>query len=193
MTPPAPGTHSIARVETSDTRWFSEEVHPHDSHLKAYLRGSFPSVRDVDDVVQESYLRIWKVRAAQPIRSAKAFLFTIARRLALDSIRRERTSLIDAVGDLSRLRVLHERPDSAKAAGMQEKLRLLADAIERLPARCRDVVVLRKLQGISQKDVATMLGISEKTVESHFTRGMKRSEAFLRERGVCGLFTDESR
>ena len=61
-----------------------------------------------------------------------------------------------------------------------------------LPARCREVVVLRKIQGIPQKEVATMLSLSEKTVESHFTRGMKRCEAYLRERGVCGLFTDES-
>ncbi|MGH7958299.1 MAG: RNA polymerase sigma factor [Opitutaceae bacterium] len=175
------------------SRWFAEEVHAHDASLKSYLRGSFPTVRDVDDVVQESYLRIWKARAAQPIRSARAFLFTVARRLALDSIRRERTSLIDAVGDLSRLRVLYERPDAAEAAGMQEKIRLLADAVESLPARCREVVVLRKIQGIPQKEVATMLSLSEKTVESHFTRGMKRCEAHLRERGVCGLFTDESR
>lgn len=64
-------------------QWFANEVHAHASQLKAYLRGAFPSVRDVDDVVQESYLRIWKARAIHPIESAKTFLFTIARRVAL--------------------------------------------------------------------------------------------------------------
>ena len=174
-------------------RWFAEEVQPHDSHLKAYLHGAFPSVRDVDDVVQESYLRLWKTRATQPIRSTRAFLFSVARRLALDSIRRERTSLIDAVGDLSRLRVLQDRPDAAEIAGMQEKIRLLANAVESLPARCREVVVLRKIKAIPQKEVAAMLGVSEKTVESQFTRGMQRCAVYLRERGVWGLFTDEPR
>jgi RNA polymerase sigma factor (sigma-70 family) len=174
-------------------RWFAEEVQPHDSHLKAYLRGAFPSVRDVDDVVQESYLRLWRTRATQPIRCAKAFVFSVARRLALDAIRRERTSLMDPIGDLSQLRVLQDRPDAAELAGMQEKIRLLADAVESLPARCRDVVVLRKIKSIPQKEVAAILGLSEKTVESQFTRGLQRCASYLRDRGVYGLFSDESR
>jgi len=84
-------------------------VHLHDSSLKAYLRGSFPSVRDIDDVVQESYLRVWKARASQPIKSAKGFLFTVARRLALDLIRRERRSPLVAVTDLDRLFILDQQ------------------------------------------------------------------------------------
>jgi len=189
----SPPASSDVSPPADQSRWFAEEVHPHELHLKAYLRGSFPAVRDVEDVVQESYLRIWKTRATQPIRSARAFLFTIARRLALDAIRRNRTSLIDSVGDMSQLHVLHDRPDTAEAVDMQEKIRLLADAVENLPSRCRDVVVLRKIKGIPQKEVAAMLGLSDKTVESQFTRGMKRCEVYLRERRVFGMFTDESR
>jgi RNA polymerase sigma-70 factor (ECF subfamily) len=63
--------------------------------LKAWIAGQFPAVKaDVEDVVQESYLRIWKVRLHRPIASAKAFLFTIARHLALDQIRRGKISPI---------------------------------------------------------------------------------------------------
>ncbi len=61
---------------TDQARWFSEEVHPHDTQLKAYLRGAFPTVRDVDDVVQDSLLRIWTARASRQIGCARA-LFTI--------------------------------------------------------------------------------------------------------------------
>jgi DNA-directed RNA polymerase specialized sigma24 family protein len=64
--------------DSDNARWFAEEVLPHDRALRGYLRGSFPAVRDVEDVVQESYLRIWRTRAAQPIRSARGFLFRIA-------------------------------------------------------------------------------------------------------------------
>jgi hypothetical protein len=79
VSPPPASSESTTGVD--DTRWFSEEVHAHDSQLKAYLHGRFPSVRcEVDDVVQESYLRVWRIRASQPIHSAKAFLFSIAPR-----------------------------------------------------------------------------------------------------------------
>ena len=71
-------------------RWFTEQVQPHDANLRGYLRGSFPAMDEVDDVVQESYLRLWKARAVQPIKSGKAFLFRVARNLALDLLRRRR-------------------------------------------------------------------------------------------------------
>jgi len=138
------------RVETSDARWFAEEVHAHEPSLKAYLRGTFPSVSDVDDVVQESYLRIWKARAAQPFQSARAFLFKVARNLALDLVRREQVSPIDVARNFSELTELSLIDESglsaAERAVIQEKIRLLGEAIARLPECCREIIVLRKLR-----------------------------------------------
>ena len=79
----------MQRSTDDNTRWFTEEVQPDGPQLRSYLRGSFPTVRVLDDVVQESCLRVWKSRATRPIQSAKAFLFAVARRLALDLVRRE--------------------------------------------------------------------------------------------------------
>ena len=155
-------------------KWFTEEVHPHESSLKAYLRGRFPSVRDVDDVVQESYLRIWKARALHPIDSAKAFLFRVARNLALDNVRRDRNSPIEGVTDLAALFVLDDRPDAAAMAARQQEIDLLVDAIDALPARCREIFILRKLPGVSQKDIAARLGLSEQTVQVQAARGLRR-------------------
>jgi RNA polymerase sigma-70 factor (ECF subfamily) len=167
------------------------EVHPHESSLRAYLHGAFPGVRDVDDVVQESLLRTWCARASQPIRSARSFLFQVARRLAIDLVRHDRVAPVKLVGDLAGLSVLESGPDAADAASQQEHLSLLADAIEALPARCRQVVILRKLQCLAQKEVATRLAISEKTVEAQLARGIDRCEEYLRRRGVRGMFGDE--
>ena len=188
MSPPPSSSETASSID--ETRWFVEEVHPHDLQLKSYLRGAFPSVRgDVDDVVQESYLRIWRIRASQPIRSVKAFLFSVARHVALDVARRARVSPVDAVGDLSALRDIQEGPDAAEAATLHEKMELLADALAMLPPRCRQITMLRKLKGVSQKEIATRLGISEKTVEEQAWRGVKRCEKFLRQRGVHSLFS----
>jgi RNA polymerase sigma factor (sigma-70 family) len=172
-------------------RWFADEVQPHGSSLKAYLQGAFPAVRDSEDVVQESFLRLWNLRAAQPIRSAKAFLFTVARNIALDSVRRMRGSPISAVPDLAALSVMEEDADVCKAVSRSEEIALLADALETLPARCREIILLRKFEHLSQKEVAARLGISELTVQEQVYRGVRRLEKVLRKRGVIRPWHDE--
>jgi RNA polymerase sigma factor (sigma-70 family) len=180
--------------ESKEARWFTDEVQSHESALRSYLRGSFPSVRDVDDVVQESFFRVWRSRATQPIRSAKAFLFKVARHLMLDQVRRDRTSPINAaVRDLAALPVIEDRPDVPEIASMNEKVQLLAEAVALLPSRCREVVVLRKLKELSQKEVAFRLGISEKTVEVQVARGVRRCEDYLRRRGLSSIYDHETR
>lgn len=176
----------------AEDRWFSDEVHVHDAQLKAYLRGSFPDMRDVEDVVQESYLRILRRRAVEPIHSAKAFLFQTARHLAFDFRRRVRASPIDGARDVRHLTVLDGHPDVAETVSRQEKIRLLADAIHTLPRRCREIFVLRRLQGVPQKEVAAQLGLSERTVEVQVQNGLRRCEEFLRSRGVRGFFDHDA-
>ena len=164
------------------SRWFAEEVHPHDSSLKAYLHGQFPSVRDVDDVVQESYLRIWKTRAAHPIKSAKAFLFTIARRLALDLVRRDRRSPFVPVKDVNALFVLTDAPNASEAATTSDDIQIMVEAIDALPARCREIFVLCQVESHPQRVVAARLGLSENTVAVQSARGLQRCEKFVRRR-----------
>ncbi len=176
---------------TDQVKWFTDEVHLHDAQLKAYLRGSFPSVRDVDDVVQESYLRVWRARAEGPIRSARAFLFTVARRLAIDGVRRHIASPIEAVEDLGRLAVADEAADVAREAEQRERVGILGEAIGQLPERCREVFLLHKIHCLSRRETAERLGLAEKTVEVQTARAMDRCGEFLRRRGVTGLFSDE--
>jgi RNA polymerase sigma-70 factor (ECF subfamily) len=173
-------------------KWFTEKVRPHDAQLKSYLRGSFPSIRDVDDVVQESYLRIWKAAAREPVKSAKAFLYLVARRVALNFVRKERNSPIDAYGDEAMSGVLDDKPNALEAAIIQDRIDLLADALMALPARCREVVVLHKMKGLTQKEVAAQLGLSERTVETHVRNGVQRCLVYLREHGIEEERRDET-
>lgn len=163
-------------------KWFAAEVRPHEAELRGFLRQSFPSVRDIEDVVQESYLRVWKARAVQPIRSMRAFLFTVARRVALNIVERQTNAGTTAVGDLASLPVLSEGPGVAERVSREEHLALLVEALATLPPRCREITVLRKLQAVPQRDVAARLGISEKTVEEQVARGMRRCQEYFRRR-----------
>lgn len=188
MALPPPATTHPANAE--DVRWFVDNVHAHDKALKGYLRQSFPALRDIDDVAQESYLRIWRQHAVDPIRSARALLFRIAQHLALDLVRRHRRAPVVATDSLETLPVIDAAPGAADVLGRKEKLQLVIAAIDALPSRCREVVVLRKLHLRSQRDIAEQLGISEKGVENHLIRGMERCRDFLRARGIEDLFRD---
>lgn len=167
--------------------WFEQEVHIHDGQLKAYLRGAFPAVHDVDDVVQESYLRMWRRHTVEPIRTAKAYLFTIARRLAIDWIRHEKSSVVDAVEDLNVLPVYNERSSSVDAATRTDTKELLAAAVDALPARCREVVILRKFKLLSTRETALKLGLKEQTVEMQLSRGNTRIREYLAARGMTSV------
>jgi RNA polymerase sigma-70 factor (ECF subfamily) len=187
--PPHPPSVNASRVTDSPRpdsldRWFAEEVHPHDSQLRAFVRGSFPDVRDVDDVVQESYLRIWKRHGRHPVASVKAFLFKIARHLALNKVRHQRVSPFVVVTDFTVSSVIDSKPDTAERVCSHEEIQILFAAIDALPGRCREVYILRKLKGLSQKEIARTMGISEQTVEVQIVRANRRCAAFLQARGV---------
>ncbi len=179
---PADGP-SVAAVSHL-ARWFAEEVQPHDASLKAYLRGAFPSVRDIDDVVQESYLRIWRARLAGSVASARGFLFCAARHLAIDFLRRDRRSPLISLGDPTHQDVIDERPDAFAHASTQEKTALLAEALNALPPRQRQIMILCKLQSKSHREVAAAFGLSEKTVTEHVYRGVQRLGTELQHRGL---------
>lgn len=164
--------------------WFAEEVQPHESSLRSWLRGKFPSLPDIDDLVQESYARLIRARETGRISYVKAFLFTTARNAALDIFRHRQVISIESVGDLSELSVIEDRPDAAESANKQEELDLLAEAVRTLPDRCRQVLTLRLLYGLSQKQIAVDLNISEHTVKAQLAKGMRRCSEYFAKRGL---------
>jgi len=166
------------------TRWFMQEVHPHDAALRSYVRGSFSTLRDLDDVVQESYLRVWKRQATRPIESIKAFLFAVARNLALDTVRRQRISPLLPVTESNTRSVIEDRPSCEETASARQEYELALEAIDLLPARCREVVILRKINGLSPAETARKMGISEETVHVQARRGLRRVQEFLASRQV---------
>jgi RNA polymerase sigma factor (sigma-70 family) len=169
---------------TESSRWFAAEVQPHESSLRAWLRGKFPFLPDLDDVVQESYLRLIRAREAGKVRHAKAYLFTTARNFALDFFRRREVVSIEPVADIAALPVLEDTQSVADAIGRQQELDLLAEAVRELPDRCRQVMTLRLLYGLPHKDIAAELEISEHTVKAQLAKGMRRCADFLGAHGV---------
>ena len=169
----------------SDTsRWFAQEVHPHEGALRAYLRTRFPTITDVDDLVQETYCRLMQARHAGKIAEARPYLFATARNLALDWFRRSRVLSIGCIDDIAPSSVVEGGPDAAEAASHAQELEIVTDAINALPGRCREVVRLRKFDGLSHREIAARLGISLHTVNAQISLGMLRCRDFLKSRGL---------
>lgn len=180
MTPPDPAAGPGAPL----ARWFAEEVQPHEPALRAWLLARFPALGDHDDLVQETYRRLLAAHAAGRVRCARAFLFTTARNAALDVFRRRRILPLEEITDFGASAVLEEQPDAAALAGHRQELEILAEAVRALPDRCRQVVMLRHLEGLSYKEIATRLGISPETVKVHMAKGLRRCTEHFAARGL---------
>ncbi len=171
-------------MDDSLDSWFKREVLIHDEALTRYLRRSWPHPADVDDLRQETYARLFESARDHIPDVVRPFLFAIARRLMADRIRRQRIVAIDSTGDVDTLNVLVDELSPERGTAGHQELRRLAEALDSLPARCREVVWMRRVDDLSQKEIAARLGVSEKTVEGHVTKGMKRlTDAILGETG----------
>lgn len=169
-------------------QWFKQELQPHEPQLRAWLRSRFPSERDIDDIVQESYMRVLRAQENAPIESPKAFLFATARNLALGHIRHRHVARTDSLAEIDEVGVLDDGVDPSDAAVHRQELEILTHAIQSLPTRCRQVITLRKIYGLSQKEVAAELGISEHTVEAQGTIGLRKLAQYFEERGLDSRF-----
>lgn len=165
-------------------RWFSEQVQPHEPALRAYLSKRFPAVPDHDDLVQETYVRTLRAHAGGRVPCARAFLFTTARNAAIDLFRRRRGQTHEELSEWGALPLLEEAPDLAAAAEREQRLEVLLEAILALPERCRQVMMLRHLDGLAYKEIAGRLGISPETVKVHMVKGVKDCTRFFRQRGL---------
>ena len=94
--------------ESERARWFAEEVQPHESSLRAVLRRSLQSFADVDDLVQEAFVRVFKAREKKPIRSGKSFLFAVARNAMHDLHRRRAVANAIPITETVSLNVLDD-------------------------------------------------------------------------------------
>lgn len=170
----------VRTVDRALKDWFAREILPHEAALVRYLTRTWPNRDEVHDLRQETYVRVYEAAAKARPEFAKSFLFTTARHLMVDRIRRARVVSIETIGDLEDLNVPVDEITPEQRLKARQELMELARAFSALPPRCREVVWLRRVDELSQKEVARLLKISEKTVESHIVNGMRMlADAFF--------------
>ncbi len=170
----------------SDERalWLARHILPHEPALRRWLRRLAAPAVEVDDVVQETYAVLAALASVDHIRDPRAYFYTAARSVLLQQVRRARIVAIDSVAEIDSLRIQQESPTEA-AVSERQQLARLARLIARLPGKCRQAFVLRKIHGCSQREIAQRMGISENTVEKHIGKGLRLLMQAMAE-GECG-------
>src|SRR5262249_16962313 len=153
--------------------------------LRSYLKRFLSSREAADDLAQEAFLRAFAAESGRTIEAPKAFLFKVARNLALNELPRQSAMAIEPLGDFEGQDVLEDNTQAAvdDVVDSRERIHLLAQAIAALPPQCAKVFILRKMQGVSQKEIAVRLNISVRTVENHVAVGLSRCRAYMRAHG----------
>ena len=153
--------------------WFMQEVLPLEPILTRFLQRNWRIEAEISDLRQEAYARVYEAAKRERPQLVKPFLFQIARNLMIDRLRRQSVVSLESMADVDWLNVSDDGPSSEAYVSARQELCLLQAALDRLPPRCRQVVLMRKVEGFSQKEVAKEMGITVETVENQVAKGMR--------------------
>lgn len=159
--------------------WFFREVFPLEAALMRYIRRNWRNESDVADLRQEIYARVYGAARERLPLQAKPFLFATARNHLINQARRAQVVSIEHVADLESSPVAVDTVTPDRHVTARDELRRVQAGLDRLPPRCREVVVLRKIEGLTTKEVAARLNVSVDTVEQQMVHGMRALVDFM--------------
>ena len=173
--------------------WFVNQVFQHRGALHRYLGKLTSGAEDIEDLVQETYVRMYALPDFHLVESPKALLFRIAHNLAVERARRHKAQATDTVGDLETLSVFSKEAPPEEQTDARRRFESFCVAVERLPPVCRRAFVLRKVHKLSHAEISEVLGVSESTIEKHVAKGLVRCREYLRELGLLDVADSKDR
>lgn len=153
--------------------WVGGQVLPHEADVRAWLRRRVENEAEVEDLVQDAYCKISALTSVAHIASGRAYFFRIAQNLLADQRRRARIVRIEGVPEIDALDALDEEPSPERIVAGRRELERVRAIIAHLPERCRRIFELRRIHGLSQREAARRLGVTENVIESQSIRGLK--------------------
>ena len=175
-------------MQIDPDEWFVREILPLEAALMRYLRRNWRDVAELPDLRQEVYVRVFQAARVKEPEQAGAFLFSTARNLLIDRARRAQIVSIATYADLEAEQFDQNELTPERHASGRAELRLLQHALNALPPRCKEVVSLRKIDGMSQREIADNMGITVATVEKQMAKGMRAlADALFAKTGLVAL------
>ena len=159
-----------------------------ESALKRFLERFFYSTHDIEDILQEVFLQTWNIEKKQEIQLPKSYLFKVARNMALKELKKKSRQINAFIEEVNPDELVRNETSTENEVDLSERLILFERALATLPPRCRNVFVLRKIFGFSQKEIARRMNISVSTVEKHIINGIQRCNVYMKTHDVDDLF-----
>lgn len=153
--------------------------------LRAYLSRFLSRAQDIEDVTQEAFLKTFAADIKTEVRAPKSYLFTVAKHTALNETAKKGNATTDYVEDLTDSSVLEDkgRVNAEDTLDSKRKLLVFSKAVASLPPNCRQVFLLRKVEGMKVKEIARHMGISVSGVEKHIAVGLLKCSQYFKEQG----------
>ena len=166
--------------ELSRHQWVATHILPHEGEVRGWLRKHIRSASsaDIDDLVQEAYSRLWLAEFTR-IANGRGYLYTVVRNLLGEQARRARIVPMERLGEIEALHIPSDEPGPERRVGARQEIERLERIVNSLPEQCRRAFQLQKFQGLSQREIASEMKISEKTVEKHLASALLRVLAEL--------------
>lgn len=150
--------------------------------LKRFIARYLNNHHDIEDIAQESFLRAFNAGQNVEVRHPKAFLFRIAKNVAISQLRRKSRQITDYIDDQSGEEALLCSETLEDEVMASQRLGVHCEAVASLPPQCRRVYIMRKVYGMSHKEIAARMGIKVKTVEKYLYSGIERCDLYVRAR-----------
>lgn len=153
--------------------WVAEHLLPHEASARRWLSSCGINPSDADDLVQEAYCRISSMASFDQINSPKSYFNQTIRNILIERARRARVVNIQTVAEIDRVpREADERSPERIVMG-KEALAQINKVLRGLPKRTSDILRMRRVEGMSQKEIAAALGVSEAVVEYEAAKAIR--------------------
>lgn len=154
--------------------------------LMRFASKYFRRPQEIEDVVQEAFVKVIEAQHKREIREPRSYLFKTTRNLALSELDRGHNRLTDTIGGLLPELELLQTPTMEQQFESRQRFDVFCRAVRRLPTQAQRVYILRRVYGFTLKETAEYLGITVKTVEAHQAKAMVRCADYMAEEELTG-------